>query len=184
MREMEYITVEVARERLGISYKEMSLLLESGALHGRKDDRDGTARWVRAEDVEDAEIHLARYRQEERERIRRLTTTLEPAIEREDSDTFYFTFSDTDLMTLLLAAVSYFDAERDIYFGAFDERADIGKNLRAITTLYSRLESESKAGRPVSEIIAEIYERRPEHKSRYEVFRYLMEKTRRDRDQG
>ncbi len=182
MKEPKYMAVEVARECLGISHWEMSLLLEAGALRGRKGDLDETIRWVCAEDVEDAGTHLAHYRQEEKERLQQLTATQEPNTERDAADISYFTFSDTDLMMLLLAAISYFDAERDIYFGAFDERADIGKNLRAISKLYSRLESESKAGRPVSEIVGEIYEQQPDHKSRHEVFRYLMDKARQNRD--
>lgn len=181
MEDEEYIAVEVARERLGISHREMSLLLEAEALRGRQDSRDGTIRWVRAGDVEDAGAHLARYRREETERIHQLVTTQEPA-ERDASDISYFTFSDTDLMMLLLAAVSYFDAERDIYFGAFDERADIGKNLRAISKLYSRLERESKDGRLMSEIVGDIYEQQPDYKSRHEVLRYLMDKARQDRN--
>lgn len=177
MGDEEYIDVEIARERLGISHREMSLLLETEALLSRQDSRDGTIRWVRAEDVEDARSHLARYRREEKERIHQLATTQEPA-ERDAGDISYFTFSDTDLMMLLLAAVSYFDAERDIYFGAFDHRSDMGKNLRAVSNLYSQLERESKAGRAMSEIVGDIYERQPDYKSRNEVFRYLMDKAR------
>jgi hypothetical protein len=127
---------------------------------------------------------LARYRHEEKERIHRLTTTQEPARERDASDVSYFTFSDMELMMLLLAAVSYFDVERDIHFGPLDERADIGKNLKAISKLYSRVEKESKAGRVMSEIIGDIYEQQPDHESRHEVFSYLMDKARQDRNQG
>ncbi len=70
------------------------------------------------------------------------------------------------------------------YFGAFDERADMGKNLRAVSKLYSQLERESKAGRAMSEIVGDIYERQPDHKSRNEVLRYLMDKARQDRNQS
>jgi hypothetical protein len=178
MKDEEYIAVEMARERLGISHREMSLLLKFEALRSRKDGVDETIRWVCVDDVEDARAHLARYRREEKERLQRFAAPEEPVKERNADDISYFTFSDTDLMMLLLAAISYFDAERDIYFRAFDERAAIEKTLRAISKLYSRLEKESKAGRPMSEIVGEIYEQQPDHKSRHEVFRYLMKKAR------
>lgn len=81
-------------------------------------------------------------------------------------------------MTLLLAAVSYFDAERDIYFVAFDERGSFDKTLAVIEKIYIKLKSESQAGHSISEIVTEIYEQQPDQNARREVFLYLMNKAR------
>lgn len=183
MDEQEYITVEIARERLGISHREMSLLLEAEALRHRRDQQDGTIRWVNSVDVNDAVEYLTHYRQEAKVRILQLITTQGKANERAANDISYFAFSDTDLMMLLLAAVSYFDVERDIYFGAFDERGRIDKNVSAIMKLYNRLERESKAGRPMSEVVLELHEQQPDHKARNEVFMYLIHKAREKTEQ-
>lgn len=112
--EMEYIPVEAAREQLGISPREMLMLLEAEALRSRKDPHNETIRWVAAEDVRDAAEHLACYRQEEKERIHQLVSIPEKDSKTESREMSFFTFSDADLMTLLWASVSYFDAERDI----------------------------------------------------------------------
>jgi hypothetical protein len=179
----EYIPVDVAREQLGVSPREMLMLLEAEALRYRKDSYNETVKWVYAEDVREAVEHLARYRQEEEERRRRLISIPENANESEAKESSFFTFSDTDLMTLLLASVSYFDAERDIYFRAFDERSNIGRTITAISKIYGKLEQEIKAGRSISEVVMEIYEQQPSIDSRNAVFSYLMNKVRQNRKQ-
>lgn len=178
MNEQEYIPVEVARERLGISPMEMSMLLEAEALRYRKDSYNETIRWVCAEDIKDGVEHLARYRQEEGDRIHKLVTIAERANEHEDKERSFFTFSDADLMMLLLAAVSYFDAERDIYFRAFDERGSFNKTTAVIEKIYGILKSERQAGRSISAIVTDIYEQQPDRNTRNVVFQYLMQKAR------
>jgi predicted CopG family antitoxin len=184
MDEMEYIPVEAAREQLGLSPREMLMLLEAGALRSHKDPHNETIRWVSAEDVRDAVEHLARYRQEEKERIHQLVSLPEKDSKTESREMSFFTFSDTDLMTLLWASVSYFDAERDIYFTSPDERGSFDKTLKVIGKIYGRLEREHQAGRSISEIITEIYEQQPNQNARWEVFRYLMRKAQRERKQA
>lgn len=184
MNEPEYILVEVAREQLGISPREMLMLLEAEALRYHKDPYNETIRWVYAEDVREAVEHLVHYRQVEEERRLRLISIPENTNESDAKESSFFTFSDTDLMTLLLAAVSYFDAERDIYFVAFDERGSFDKTLAVIEKLYSKLKSESQAGRSISEIVTGIYEQQPDRNARNEVFQYLMQKTRWARKQS
>jgi hypothetical protein len=184
MNNKEYIPVEIAREQLGISPREMLMLLEAEALRYRKDPHNETIRWVSAEDVRDAVEHLDRYRQEEKERIHRLTNIPERDSKAEPREFSFFTFSDTDLMTLLWASVSYFDAERDIYFTSSDERGSFDKAMKVIEKIYRRLELESQAGRSLSEIITEIYEQQPNQNARWEVFQYLMHKAQRERKQA
>jgi hypothetical protein len=184
MNEQEYIPIEMARERLGISPKEMLMLLEAEALRYRKDPHNETIRWVSAEDVRDAVEHLDRYRQEEQERRHQLTNIPERDSKAEPRESSFFTFSDTDLMTLLWASISYFDAERDIYFTSSDERGSFDKSIKVIGKICGRLERESQAGRSLSEIITEIYEQQPNQNARWEVFRYLMHKAQRERKQS
>jgi hypothetical protein len=179
MDEEKYMPVEKAREQLGISPKEMSMLLEAHALRSRKDPHNETIRWVSTEDVRDAAEHLARYRQEEKERIHQLVSIPEKDSKTESREPSFFTFSDTDLMTLLWASVPYFDAERDIYFRASDERGSFDKTLKVVGRIYSKLEKETKAGRPISEIVEEIVEQKPDQDVRNAVFHYLMSKARR-----
>lgn len=54
-------------------------------------------------------------------------------------------FADSDLLLLLFAAVSYFDAERDIYIVS-GGHADTTKALKAAEKDYSKLERECRAG--------------------------------------
>jgi hypothetical protein len=89
----------------------------------------------------------------------------------------YFTFSDTDLVTLLVAAAPYFDVERDIYFKAFEERGSFDKIARVIERIYSRLERDRQVGRSISEIVTEIYEQRPDQDARRAVYLYLIRKA-------
>lgn len=174
MKEENFIPVGLARERLGLSPREMLMLLEANALHYFKDPFDKTIRWVHVESVRDAEEHLARYRQEEKERLARFS----PPSENESREVSFFTISDSDLLTLLLASISYFDAARDIYFRAGDERDNIQKFAAVAVKIYERLAEGTKAGRTVSEIVDEIYEKRPDREARDKVFLYLMDKTR------
>lgn len=176
----EYIPVEAARAQLGISSAEMSMLLEAGALLARKDPLNETVRWVRAQEVEDAVEHLACYRQEEHERLRRRTSPAGDNASSASREALFFNLSDSDLMTLLLAAVSYFDAERDIYFRDQDNRDHISNRLAAIEKLYLWLKRGVEDGRAVEEIIQEIYEQRPDQNARRAVFMYLMKKARRE----
>lgn len=179
MKEQEYIPVETAREQLGISYREMLMLLEADALRYRKDPYNETIRWVFAEDVRAAVEHLESYRQEERERLHRLIAVPEKKSKTESREMSFFTFSDEDLMMLLWACVPYFDAERDIYFRSSDERGDIGNVLKVIERIYNKLEAETKAGRSISEIVEEIAEQKPDQDARNEIFQYLMRKAKR-----
>lgn len=180
--EGEYIPVESARVQLGISPREMLMLLEAKALRYRKDPYNDSIRWVSAEDVRDAVEHLARFRQEEKERRHQLFgASTEEESQTEARETLLFTFSQGDLMLLLWASVSYFDAERDIYFRAFDERGSFDKSLQVAIRLHGKLERETKAGRSISEIVEEIYEQKPDDIARSEVFQYLMNKTKRER---
>ena len=179
MDKQEYITVEAAREHLGISPREMLMLLEANALRYRKDPHNETIRWVCAEDVREAVEHLESYRQEERERLHRLLSISEKESNTESRETPFFTFSDEDLMTLLWAVVPYFDAERDIYFRSEDERGSTGKTMKVIERIYSKLEKETKEGRSISEIVEEIAQEKPDQDVRNEVFQYLMRKAKR-----
>jgi hypothetical protein len=174
MKEEKFIPVGVARERLGLSPKEMLMLLEANALYYFKDPFDKTIRWVHIDAIKDAEEHLARYRQEEKERLAQYSLPSE----NDSREVSFFTISDSDLLTLLLASISYFDAERDIYFRACEERDNIQKFAAAGVKIYERLEEGTKAGRTVSEIIEEIYEKRPDREARDKVFLYLMDKAR------
>src|SRR5215217_2881041 len=177
--EQDYLSVEEAREMLGVSPREMAMLLEAEALRSRKDPHDRTIRWVLVEDVKDAFQHLNLYRLEEKRRLSRPIGGSEKKGQTEPREISYYTFADRDFTTLLMALVSYFDAERDIYFGWLDARANINKIVDVISKIYGRLEEGSKAGRPISEIVEEIYDRQPDPKSRNEVFQYLMQKARR-----
>lgn len=177
MKEENFIPVGVARERLGLSPREMLMLLEANALLYFKDPFDKTIRWVHIDAVKDAEEHLTRYRQEEKERL----TQYSSPSENESREVSFFTISDSDLLTLLLASISYFDAERDIYFRAGDERDNIQKFAAAAVKIYERLEEGIKAGRTVSEIVDELYEKRPDREARDKVFLYLMDKTRQNK---
>lgn len=179
MAEQEYIPVETAREQLGISPREMLMLLEAKALRYRKDPYNETIRWVSAEDVRDAVEHLESYRQEERERIHRLVSIPKKESKTESREMSFFTFSDEDLVTLLWASVPYFDAERDIYFRSEDARGSIGKTVKVVERIYSKLEKETKAGRSISEIVEEITQQKPDQDARNEVFQYLMRKAKR-----
>ena len=179
MDEQEYIAVEAAREQLGISPREMLMLLEAETLRYRKDPYNEAIRWVCAEDVRDAVEHLESYRQEERERIHRLVSIPEKESKTESREMSFFTFSDEDLVTLLWASVPYFDAERDIYFKVSDERGSVGNVLKVIERIYSKLEVATKAGRSISEIVEEIAQQKPDQDARNEVFQYLMRKAKR-----
>lgn len=183
MSEQEYIPVESAREQMCVSPSEMLMLLEAGALRCRKDRSNGTVKEVSAEDVRGVTEYLTRFRQEKRERLMRLFPPsvdggkAEDGGEAEAREVYYFNISDTDLLTLLLAAVSYFDAERDLYFMWPDERGTISDHAKVASKLYGRLEEESRAGRPLSEIVEDIYEQRPDQDARRAVYRYLMSKV-------
>ena len=183
MDEQEYIAVEVAREQLGISPREMLMLLEAEALRYRKDPYNETIRWVCTEDVREAVEYLKSYRQEERERLHRLLSISEKESNTESREMSFFTFSDADLMTLLWAVVPYFDVERDIYFRSEDERGSVGKIMKVIERIYSKLERETKAGRSISEIVEEIAQQKPDWDARDEVFQYLIGKASRTRKQ-
>jgi predicted CopG family antitoxin len=177
----DYISVEAARKQLGISPREMFMLLEAEALRYRKDPYNETIRWVSAEDVGEAVEYLASYRQSERERKHQLFSIPEKESQTEAREMSYFTFSEADLTLLLWASVPYFDAERDIYFGGIDEHGSVLKTLSVVERLYSKLEKETKAGRSISEIVEEIAEQKPDQDTRNEVFQYLMRKARRER---
>lgn len=176
----EYIFVEAAREQLGISPAEMLMLLEAGALPARKDPRNETVRWVRAQEVKDAVEHLAHYRQKEQARIHWRANSASNDINPEPRDGLFFNLSDSDLMMLLLASISYFDAERDIYFRNEDNRDHIFNSLAAVEKLYLLLKMGIEEGRPVEEIIQEIYDQRPDQSARRTVFLYLMRKATRE----
>lgn len=177
MSEQEYIPVELAREQMSISPGEMLTLLDSGALRCRKDRFNRTVTEVCAEDVCEAVEYLTRFRQEERERMRRLMPRSKDSKEAEPREVYYFNITDGDLLTLLLAAVSYFDAERDLYFVWPDERGSLHSHAKVASRLYGKLEKESKSGRPLSEIVEEIFERRPDQPARSAVYGYLMDKV-------
>src|SRR5947209_5327263 len=178
----EFIPVEMARQQLGISPREMLMLLEAEALRSRKDPYNETIRWVSAEDVRDAMEHLLRFRKEENERKHQLIGIgPEQESQAESREISYFTFSDADLTLLLWASVPYFDAERDIYFIGLDKHDSILKTFRVVGRLYSKLEKETKAGRSISEIVEEIAEQKPDQDARNEVFQYLMHKAKRER---
>jgi hypothetical protein len=178
MVEQEYIPIEEAREQLGISPREMLMLLEANALRYRKNPHNETIRWVCAEDVRDAVGRLETYRQEERERLRQLVSIAEMEGNTEAREMSFFTFSDQDLVALLWAIIPYFDAERDIYFRSEDERGSIVKILKVIERIYSKLEKETKSGRSISEIVEDIARQKPDQDARNEVFQYLMRKAR------
>lgn len=177
MSEQEYIPVELAREQMSISPGEMMMMLDAGALRCRKDRFNQTVTDVCAEDVREAAERLTRFRQEERERMRRIMPPSKDDKEPEPREVYYFNIADSDLLTLLLAAVSYFDAERDLYFVWPDERGSLYSHGKVAASLYGRLEKESKAGRPLSEIVEDIFERRPDQQARSAVCRYLMDKV-------
>ena len=168
----QYISVDEARQLLGLGYKDMARLLEARALRFRRDLREQTIQWILAEDVQDAIGYRERQRYEERQRRSELLSD-------DRGEEAHYTFLASDLTALLLAAVCYFDAERDIYLGGFDERGDINKTVQAVFRIYTWLERESKAGRSISEIVMEIYEQRPDERARYDIFFYLMNKTKR-----
>jgi hypothetical protein len=182
MDEQEYIPVEVAREMLGVGPKDMSLLLHVGALRFRTDSNDGLIKWVYAEDIEEAIEQLTRCRQTEDERIRSFSSPKpdgdKVAVTNENEVSF--TFLASDVVMLLLAAVAYFDIERDIYFSRFDQRGDISKSLAVVEKIYSRLKREVAAGRPISEIVTEIYHQQPDENNR-RVFLYLIGKAQQER---
>jgi hypothetical protein len=177
--EWEYISVDEARQQLGLGYKDMAVLLEAQALRFRRDVRDQTIQWVLAEDVRDAVAYLTRYREEEKQRLNSLFPT-EAKNKHQESETEegpLFTFSATDLGTFLMALVSYFDAERDVYL-EFDDRGNIEKPVRVLSRIYTWLERDAQAGRPLTETVEEIYEQRPDERARGMVFLYLMNKAR------
>lgn len=178
MNELDYIPIEAAREQLGISPLEMSILLEAKALRTRVDPHNNAILLVNAEEVQDAVEHLSQYRQEEKERINHFITITGVDNKAEAREVLFFNLSDTDLMTLLLASVSYFDAERDISHTHLDSSNHILQSLKAIEHIYGRLKKESAEGRSPSEIITEMYEQRPDFNSRNRVMSYLMHKTR------
>lgn len=97
MEEYDYIPVEEARRRLGISPGEMAMLLDAGALRFRKGRLDETIKEVYAQDVRDAVEHLAYRRQEEKGRIRRPRVTPESSDETETCERSFFNLSDSDL---------------------------------------------------------------------------------------
>jgi hypothetical protein len=176
----EYISVETARKRLGIGHRDMALLLEANALHYRKDPRSQSIRLVSAEDVSEALKHLARYRQEREEWSERYIRIPEDDEPTETSDSPIFQLSASDLMTLLLAAIDYFDAERDIYFDYNDERNNLHNTISVIERLYLLLEKAQTSG-SVSEMVAKIYRERPNDRVRGEIFLYLMNRARQKR---
>jgi predicted CopG family antitoxin len=180
----DYISVEAARRQLGISPREMFMLLEAEALRSRKDPDNETIRWVSAEDVREATEYLSHFRQEAQERRHLMLGTLtESENQTESREISYFTFSDADLTLLLWASVPYFDAKRDIYFGGVDQHSSAMKTLSVVEQLYSKLEKETKAGRSISEIVEEIAEQKPDQDARNEVFQYLINKASRMRKQ-
>lgn len=69
--EEDYLSVQEAREMLGVSPREMAMLLEAEALRSRHDPHDRTIKWVLVEEVEDAYQHLNLYRLEEKRRLSR-----------------------------------------------------------------------------------------------------------------
>jgi hypothetical protein len=178
--ELDYFSVEEARQMLSVSPRDMATLLEAGALRSLKDRHDRTVRWVLAEDVQDAFLHLNAYRLEEKRRLSRPIGGPEKKAQADSREVSYYTFADSDFATLLLALVSYFDAERDIYFGWQDGRDNITKIVDVVSKILLKLDEGSKAGRPVSEIVEEIFDLRPDPKSRNEVFQYLMKKARQE----
>jgi hypothetical protein len=174
----EYIPVETARRQLGISPREMFMLLEAEALRYRKDPDNETIRWISAEDVRETLEHLSRFRQEEKERRHLMLGTLtESKDQTESRERSYFTFSDADLTLLLWASVPYFDAKRDIYLGGVDQHSSAMKTLSVVEQLCCKLEKETKAGRSISEIVEEIAEQKPDKDARDEILKYLMRKT-------
>jgi hypothetical protein len=179
--EQDYVSVEEARQMLNISPTEMATLLDAEALRSLKDRHDRSIRWILADDVNDAFLHLNVYRIEEKRRLSRPIGGSEKKGQAEPREVSYYTFADSDFATLLMALVSYFDAERDIYFGWQDGRDNITKIVDVVSKILLRLEEGSKAGRSISEIVEEIFHLRPDAKSRNEVFQYLMRKVGRDR---
>lgn len=179
MNEQEYMPVETARERMCVSPGELLMLLEAGALRYRKDRFNKNVTEVCAEDVTEAVEYLARYRREQQERLRQMFRSSESDKETEAREVYYFNFADSDLLMLLMAVGSYSDAERDLYFVSPDERGSLLSHAKAVDKLYGRLEGESRAGRPLSEIVEDIFEQRPDQQSRTAVFTYLMDKARR-----
>lgn len=147
----------------------------------RRDPSDQTIQSVLAQDVRGALAHLSRFREEEKQRLHSSfpTTAKDKQQESETDAGTLFTFSASDLGTLLMAMLSYFDAERDVYLDLSDDRSDIGKPVTVVSRIYTWLERDSQAGRPLSETVAEIYEQRPDERARGEVFLYLMDKARR-----
>ena len=178
--EQDYFSVEESRQMLSVSPGEMATLLEAEALRSLKDQHDRTIRWVLAEDVNDAYLHLNVYRLEEKRRLSRPIGGSEKKGQTEPREVSYYTFADSDFATLLLALVSYFDAERDIYFGWQDGRDNITKIVDVVSKILLKLEEGSKAGRTISEIVEEIYDLQPNPRSRNEVFQYLLQKARRE----
>jgi hypothetical protein len=175
--EQDYLSAEEARQMLSVSPGEMATLLDAGALRSLKDRHDRTIRWVLAEDVNDAYLHLNVYRLEEKRRLSRPIGDPEKS-QAEPREVSYYTFADSDFATLMMALVSYFDAERDIYFGWQDGRDNITKIVDVVSKILQRLDEGSKAGHSISEIVEEIYDLQPDPKSRNEVFQYLMQKAR------
>lgn len=177
MSDQEFMPVEAARELMCVGPGEMLMLLEAGVLRYRKDQLSGAVKEIRAEDVSEVVEYLTRRRQEEKERLRRPTASSGDGGEAEAREVYYFNLSDSDLLTLLLAVASYLDAERDLYFVMPDERGSLLSHLEVVSRLYGRLERESRAGRPLSEIVEDIFERRPDQKARSAVFTYLMDRV-------
>jgi hypothetical protein len=179
MEDQEYIAVETAREQLGIGPKHMSMLLQAEALRYRTDPLDGLIKWVCAADVKDALEHLAGHKQEE-EDLRRISfpaSLHENKAHGRDDKLTSFTLTDSDLVTLLLATASYFDAERDIYFSRYDDRGAVTKTLAVVDRIYSRLLKGNAAGSNISDIVMEIYRNRPDEHTLEMVFLYLMSKA-------
>jgi hypothetical protein len=176
----EYIPVEAARIQLGIGRRDMASLLEAGALRYRKHPHNRTIRWVSAEDVRDAVEHLTNYRQEREAWIDRYIPTLEVDQQTETNDKPVFQLSASDLMTLLLAAIDYFDAERDIYFDHDDKRNDLHNTMTVIERLYLLLEKAQNSD-SLPEMVAKIYRERPDERVRGTVILYLMNKARQKR---
>lgn len=177
MSDQEFMPVEAARELMCVGPGEMLMLLEAGALRYRKDQFSGAVKEISAEDVNEVVGYLTRREQEEKKLLSRPSPPPGNGGATEAREVYYFNLSDSDLLTLLLAVASYLDAERDLYFVMPDERGSLLGHLKVVSRLYERLERESRAGCPLSEIVEDIFERRPDQKARSAVFTYLMDRA-------
>lgn len=173
MDEPEYISVAAAREQLGLSPKEMSTLTTSGALRVCVDPSHESISRVASADVAAAVAHLVRYRQAEKMRLFHFALCDGDDQHIEPTRTQFFTLSEADLMTLLLASVSYFDAERNLSFSVVDALDHFGASISVAEKMCGKLQRGSAQGRAIPEIIMEIYEQQPSQQVRQAVCRYF-----------